>query len=197
MNKKMFLGTLLTVIFSILIVDNQTVQAANSPFPLPLSPKVDKVRDEQGNPLKNNNNYRIKVFSTDSTNKKGYYIYDSYDGSTYDWLWLTPSGLGALSIQINNLSEILTDGKQVYIIKGADGEGEIVRFQNDGTYSHGGLYWGGNGHGDRYGFRRIEGDRDYKYLLTNNYGAIFADFSKKSLTTLSTDDYFIISFVKV
>jgi len=196
MNKKLWLVCILSIVVGFVTLPIITVQASEKNATISLSPYVDRVRDTYGNPLQKNTNYILQVFNTDTSQSKPYYVYDSYGMSIYDWLWLQEKPDNAFSVQINNKSEVLTDGIMQYILNGTNGVGEVVRWGSDGTYTHGGLYWGSTGHNDRYGFRRIEGDRDYKYLLTNNYGSIEANFVDGTITTLGSDKPFVISFQK-
>ncbi|OQO68300.1 hypothetical protein BH747_12410 [Enterococcus villorum] len=126
-------------------------------------------------------------------------MYESYNGSAYDWFWLTTNVAKSSTIKLRSSYDILTNGEQNTVMYEWYKGGEIVRFQHDSSYGEGGLYLGsaGHTHSDRYGFRRIEGDRVYRYLLTNNTGGLFANFSSGSITTLGSDEIFLFSFVKV
>lgn len=196
MNKKLWFACILSIVVGFITLPIINVQASERSANISLSSSVDSVRDTYGRPLQNNTNYTLQIFNTDISDPNPYYVYDSYDRSAYNWLWLTKKSSNGLSVQINNKSEVLSDGKQQYILNGHNNSGEIVRFSSDSTYTHGGLYWGWKGHSDRYGFRRITVDRDYKYLLTNNYGLIGANFSAETITTLGSDSAFIVSFIK-
>lgn len=194
MTKKLWFAYILPIVVSFIAFPIINAQAAENSSTISFSPYVDQVRDTYGRPLKKNTNYILKIYNPDTSQRDSYYVYDGYEGSAYDWLWLTNKSSSPFSVQINNQSEVLTDGKQKYILNGRNNNGEVVRWEHDSSYIHGGLYWGNTGHTDRYGFRRVAGDRDYKYLLISNYGSILANFSSRSITTLAQDSIFLVSF---
>ena len=168
------------IIVSLIILSSVFVAVYN-----PVHAHDTVVRDIKGNPVKAITDYIIHVYRANGTDD----FYMTHNHGSYQLMQLTTNRDDADPYFC--FSEPTVDGfcSTIMFLKKKAGSFQALSYvANQGI-----------GHHDSttnsfFGFLRVSGDRDYKYLLLCNKGVITANFSERKVTANDNDELFLISF---